>query len=79
MATCEVCGAPSTGIVEDAVEGEPILDDNGSWWRTWEADGQPHHFCEAHKRLPRFRHSPELTGPVEEQIRQEHFAKRENE
>ena len=46
MPICEVCGAPATCAVQDivckrAIDGPFVIN---------EPDGEPHHFCEKHKR-----------------------------
>lgn len=47
------CARPATVIVQDVRETEPVADEKGQRWRTWERDGAPHRFCAVHKEPAR--------------------------
>lgn len=50
--TCEICGNPATVTVRDSIESDPKTDEHGVSWATYRP-GEPHHYCNDHRRKPR--------------------------
>jgi hypothetical protein len=48
MITCGICGAKATNAFHNLRETAPVLADDGTFWRTWEAIGGPRYRCDLH-------------------------------
>lgn len=48
---CEICGHPAVTVVVDVVRTAPLVKDaDGNLWPKTLMDGEPHCFCEEHRR-----------------------------
>lgn len=48
IGSCDVCGKPATNACNDIVETDPVRDESGTLWATWEKFGDTQYGCDEH-------------------------------
>lgn len=61
---CEQCDEPATRTDRKLKEGEPVTDEKGQKWATWEYDGPRQYWCEDHAPLYPYNIPPITTFPI---------------